>query len=341
MTDPIFPLPHHLQRQRACQVRVNHNASIKAHIHRLDDGGLDVIQLEGLLALADAGQYSEDPIRIAGWKKMRQLLEDRPPILIHCGSVSNQLFKDRSYDAALLFRAGQLDLPFPTVMFQYYVPEISTTCLTYFSRRKDCIVAAEVQFNDLSDGNLFSTVRAIAVLPRSWGEVNSDGGGGWKFYGVPVFDFRFGLLGHDDLGEQEARMTILAGEIASMADPGVVLSMLLASRGIPKVRTDPPVKLQKARRRRGKALLAPVIRVDLSAYREAGPTAGGIHASPVMHLRRGHIRRLPAGRLTWVRDTIVNAETGADKAALAGRRNYEVELDGALPSNSLQRRLER
>jgi len=281
MTDPDFVLPQHLQRQPTCQVCVKHNATVEAQFQRLDDGGLDVIQLDVLLAMAETGQDAEDPIRISGWRAMQQLIEDKPPILIHCGSVSNQLFKDRSEDAALLFKAGKLDFPFPNVMFQYYVPEISTTCLTYFSRRKDRIVAAEVQFIDLSDGNLFSAVRTIAVLPQSWVEVTSEGGEGWTLHGMPVFDFRFGLLSQDDLEEHRARMTNLVGEIVSMADPGIVLSMLLASRGIPKVRTDPPVKQQKARQRRGRVLLAPVIRADLSAYREARPTAGGAHGGDV------------------------------------------------------------
>ena len=47
----------------------------------------------------------------------------------------------------------------------------------------------------------------------------------------------------------------------------------------------------------------------------SGPSLGGNHASPRMHLRRGHLRRLNTGKVTWVRHTIVgNAELGvADK----------------------------
>jgi hypothetical protein len=37
----------------------------------------------------------------------------------------------------------------------------------------------------------------------------------------------------------------------------------------------------------------------------------GTHASPRMHLRRGHIRRLITGKVTWVKNTIVgNPERG-------------------------------
>ena len=32
---------------------------------------------------------------------------------------------------------------------------------------------------------------------------------------------------------------------------------------------------------------------------------GGTHASPRMHKRRGHVRRLASGKTTWVRNTIV------------------------------------
>lgn len=46
-----------------------------------------------------------------------------------------------------------------------------------------------------------------------------------------------------------------------------------------------------------------------------GSPQGGNHASPRIHLRRGHLRRLNTGKVTWVRHTIVgNAELGvADK----------------------------
>jgi len=40
-------------------------------------------------------------------------------------------------------------------------------------------------------------------------------------------------------------------------------------------------------------------------------SAGGTHAAPRAHLRRGHIRHLASGRDVWVRNTLVNAGTSA------------------------------
>lgn len=42
--------------------------------------------------------------------------------------------------------------------------------------------------------------------------------------------------------------------------------------------------------------------------REAGPSLGGHHASPRMHLRRGHLRRLES-KTVWVKATMVNARS--------------------------------
>jgi hypothetical protein len=42
-----------------------------------------------------------------------------------------------------------------------------------------------------------------------------------------------------------------------------------------------------------------------------GVGSGGEHRSPREHLRRGHIRRLPAGKSIWINAVIVNAGIGA------------------------------
>lgn len=42
---------------------------------------------------------------------------------------------------------------------------------------------------------------------------------------------------------------------------------------------------------------------------EKSEPTGGTHASPRLHLRRGHIRKLPDGRRTWVRSTLVGDKT--------------------------------
>lgn len=76
-------------------------------------------------------------------------------------------------------------------------------------------------------------------------------------------------------------------------------------------RHDPDPKLQKARAKRGKQPLFSyhTLEIDPQASREAGVDQGGTHASPRVHLRRGHIRKFAPGKWCWVRETIVRGIT--------------------------------
>lgn len=59
-------------------------------------------------------------------------------------------------------------------------------------------------------------------------------------------------------------------------------------------------KLQKARASRGKAPLYSYWTLQLDGKSERGSDAGGTHASPRVHLRRGHPRQYSPGKWTWV-----------------------------------------
>lgn len=76
-------------------------------------------------------------------------------------------------------------------------------------------------------------------------------------------------------------------------------------------RHDPDAKLQKARAKRGKQPLFSyhTLEIDPTASREAGVDMGGTHASPRVHLRRGHIRQFAPGRYCWVRESVVRGTT--------------------------------
>ncbi len=72
----------------------------------------------------------------------------------------------------------------------------------------------------------------------------------------------------------------------------------------------PPAALNKKRQEKGKQPFFSYKVLQLSdERREAGKGGdGGNHASPRMHLRRGHLRRLES-RVVWVRPAMVNAGT--------------------------------
>lgn len=117
---------------------------------------------------------------------------------------------------------------------------------------------------------------------------------------------------------------------------------VLATNGV-DVETDaPPVKVNKRRVANGKPEIPPMHRVNLAEYitalnntehRVTTGGKGGTHASPIPHLRRGHIRRL-AGRDTWVRDCLVNVRKEGIQPTF--RQHYSVGK-GVMPHSSTRR----
>lgn len=67
----------------------------------------------------------------------------------------------------------------------------------------------------------------------------------------------------------------------------------------------PDAKLQKARAKRGKAPLFSYWTLELNGRTERGDNQGGTHASPRVHLRRGHPRQYAPGLWTWVQPCAV------------------------------------
>jgi len=73
---------------------------------------------------------------------------------------------------------------------------------------------------------------------------------------------------------------------------------------------EAPVALNKKRHASGKQPFFSYKVLELADGRKAqgGKTAGGHHASPRMHLRRGHLRQLDR-KVVWVRPAMINAES--------------------------------
>lgn len=70
---------------------------------------------------------------------------------------------------------------------------------------------------------------------------------------------------------------------------------------IRRVEHNPDAKLQKARAKRGKQPLFSYWTLELDLDRtERGESLGGTHASPRLHLRRGHARQYAPGKWTWI-----------------------------------------
>lgn len=76
---------------------------------------------------------------------------------------------------------------------------------------------------------------------------------------------------------------------------------LLNCANVSRTEHQPSAKLQKARARRGKLPLYSYWTLDLNLDRSSHRAdGGGTHASPRLHLRRGHTRQHHPGRWCWV-----------------------------------------
>lgn len=85
---------------------------------------------------------------------------------------------------------------------------------------------------------------------------------------------------------------------------GAIRTALCAMRcaNIDRVEHQPSEKLQRARAKRGRLPLFSfwTLEIDLQKSNEAGHEYGGTHASPRLHLRRGHPREYRPGKFCWV-----------------------------------------
>lgn len=89
---------------------------------------------------------------------------------------------------------------------------------------------------------------------------------------------------------------------------------------IRRVEHKPDAKLQKARAKRGKQPLFSYWTLELDLSRpESSESLGGTHASPRLHLRRGHPRQYAPGKWTWVQPCAV----GNKKAGMV-HKDYKV-----------------
>lgn len=111
------------------------------------------------------------------------------------------------------------------------------------------------------------------------------------------------------------------------AERFLVLTSILNAKGVELKTHSAPIKLNEKRQKRG---LLPindineiVIKVGAKTYSADGSEKGS-HASPRMHWRRGHVRRLPSGEITNVRPCLVG-DVGGEAPALP---SYRVAMGG-------------
>ena len=114
---------------------------------------------------------------------------------------------------------------------------------------------------------------------------------------------------------ESERPTRIARDLADEVFATLHLMMALAlDKGKHEI-LPAPTKLNKKRAKKNRIPLYEYKILDIVADVLHSPTysskphQGGTHASPRMHKRRGHVRRLPSGKQTWVRNMIVGKPT--------------------------------
>ena len=129
------------------------------------------------------------------------------------------------------------------------------------------------------------------------------------------------VAGYDLFGSEES-----LASVSSVSSMTLAAMLLLATKNvcIEKVqgRKYPGTGSEKPMRDYFRVHTADYVTALMGRSGTRGPGTG-THASPVPHLRRGHVRHLPDGRTAWVRDCLV----GADEGHFANRRaNYATSL---------------
>jgi hypothetical protein len=274
---------------------------------RHDAGGLTAVHT--LVEDIDSGAVRILPTRRA----LRDMAADRPLLAedlredAQCIAASHKFdFSGWPSDSMVLsdvlketgmemLDAGLAQLPFPNVVFCRRSPAMPGIGVHEFV----ALLSYWHDFKNDSDASVIGCRAFQRVVDRT----------PWMFSGFTMifpdrndweqwYDDPDGLL-------TDREQTTLIGMAYQLPVSGLAA---LSSRG-PEVRTQPaPAKLNRQRARRGKLPIFEYHIVDIPRWaREKAEAQGGTHASPRLHWRRGHVRRLAAERKTLVRACLVGA----------------------------------
>lgn len=115
-------------------------------------------------------------------------------------------------------------------------------------------------------------------------------------------------------GSRRATFDILSADLMDEINAYTDLCLALACKNVTSRQHAAPAALNKTRIKAGKL---PLTGFHVLELRDGGemPGAGGTgdRSGPRSHLRRGHIRRLAPGRITWVSSSVVRGRGFVDK----------------------------
>jgi len=276
------------------------------------------------LEIAQRREIEKQKYKQYFWVTMANRIKDAQQFQF--GEVEDTRIKEEACRAGPLIAQKHLSLPYHSVIYNYTlipdpddVPEEMKDERVRFSTL--AVIIEKDKIKDPLPGPLLMAADFIFVNPQAFEAKKKFCmllAGGVVFQSCePEFKWKGEIV--DEPGQKRNETLV------SIADGVGSMSMILATRGIQTRIHRPTQKQQKARVKRQKSLIPIVTHVDTQKYYKAMENVEkGHHASPVPHLRRGHIRHLDEDRTTWVRDCIVNCRSLSD---IQERDHYEVEVD--------------
>jgi len=275
------------------------------------------------ICLEIAQKREDDPLKKFFWTAMANRIKTAQQFQF--GEVSDLRIKQESKRGAPLIADGYLDIPYDSVIYNYTLsPDPNDGIEFQHDRIKYCSLVCKMDTGMLKDPlpGPFYIAADFIFAPTERFHIHR------KYAMILTAGVAFQADGTDKCWHGELidlpKYHDSPFNLVSVADGVASFSMILATRGVETTRREPKERLQRARLKKNKSLLPTVTHVNTQKYYSAMENVEkGHHASPVPHLRRGHIRRLGEDRTTWVRDCIVNCKS-LDDAARA-RDHYEVE----------------
>lgn len=134
-------------------------------------------------------------------------------------------------------------------------------------------------------------------------------------------------------GMSQTNKTIEMSAASNVLDPFATMMLMLHAVGVKRETITPSEKLANARRKSGKPPIPPYDRVFGEQYvtlllarrsRERAEPGGGTHASPIPHIRLGHMRTYRDGTSIPIHDTLVNVAPEARASFVSSRSHYVI-----------------
>lgn len=220
---------------------------------------------------------------------------------------------------AEVWEGGPFVSPFTAAWLMYHTSEADTG-VHLIQPRENHYEVTELQ------PCLFGDVTALAICDRAliWSGVNTQD---QTCAGIPSV-LRY-LEGYKDTNGAVTPGIAAMGNLVSRLFTAL---LILNTRNIERTTITADAKLNKARAKSHKPPIPPYDRVTTAPYVTAimarhqhSEDRGGTHASPIPHLRRGHPRTYSDGKVSLIRDTLVNVSADARATFRSARTHYQVK----------------